>query len=169
MEKKKNEYGSLVEMIEVRNEMLKNLFRDNGFDVKLVGSNDQPIIVIKSDTKTFAIAGFVNNFDYNFCDKPFGGEITRTVNIKEYYDITFDEISELIESSEVRNVYSITDWSNGLDFSHIKTEDNGKLTFHFNEENPRYFLSKGKLYNTIEIMEKNGYSPIINNLTEKNN
>lgn len=90
--------------IQERNELLLAMFTSNGYNAQLIGDINQPAIVI--DEK-YAIAGYVHNKTYHFCDKPFGGTEIHTVQLSENPSISRSKIEELIANSEVRKLYKI--------------------------------------------------------------
>ncbi|BBI90570.1 hypothetical protein HYO65_gp178 [Tenacibaculum phage PTm1] len=147
--------------IKERNEALLNMFTSNGFNAQLVGDINQPAIVI--DGK-YAIAGYVHNKVYNFCDKPFGGTEIHSVTLSENPNISRTKILELIQKSEVRKLYKIkVNFGNqSLWYANHRNDH-----IYFSPTDTRYFFSHQNALNALNMLRVNGYinstieSPIV--------
>ena len=135
--------------IEERNQSLLNVFRNLGYDAKLVGNKNQPKIVINND---FAISGYVQNKLYHFTTKPFGGDIVQTISLNIFDPITKKDVDRLIEQTEKRKVWKI----------YVKQEDKkqNRLFYvktdnfipYFSTEDFRFFFDEQKVIETVEYL-----------------
>lgn len=134
-----------------RNELLLHTFTSNGFDAQLVGNPNQPAVVIDG---TYAIAGYVHNKLYHFCDKPFGGSEIHSVHLTENPSISRTKILELINISEPRKLHKIqVDFgAHALWFNNHRNDN-----FYFSDNDVRYFFSYAKATEALELLMLNRY------------
>ena len=104
--------------IQQRNVQLKTFFKSFGFEVKLIGDYNQPIIVINDD---YAVSGFVQNRLYHFTTKPFGGNIVRTVNLNEP-DLTKSDLDDILSSNEQKRFWRLSVKCKNNLIYYLKTE-----------------------------------------------
>lgn len=134
-----------------RNQLLLKLFTDNNFNAKLIGDPNQPAIVID---ETYAIAGYVHNKTYHFCDKPFGGTEIHSIHLSENPTISRNKIQELIDGSEKRKLYKIKVkigqyymWFNNFRHGHL----------YFSPTDVRYYFSYAKANDMILELRGSGF------------
>lgn len=95
---------SLEELVIRRNKRLLNFFISNGFNVRIVGDEQKPAIILD---ETSVLSCYVKNFDLFFTRAPFSDEIVRQFKLKHDPEVTPDEIQEVIEICQHRPVYKI--------------------------------------------------------------
>jgi hypothetical protein len=93
-----------MKVVKRRNDKLKKLFAENGFNIRLIGDPQKPAIVMNED---ILLSAFVKNFYLHFTKEPFSDEIVNT--IKLYYQVTINknELEQTIDACEHRKVYKI--------------------------------------------------------------
>jgi hypothetical protein len=95
---------SLEELVIRRNKRLLNFFISNGFNVRIVGDEQKPAIILD---ETSVLSCYVKNFDLFFTKAPFSDEIVRQFKLKHDPEVTPAEIQEVIEICQHRPVYKI--------------------------------------------------------------
>lgn len=95
---------TLEEMVARRNKRLKSLFSRNGINVRLVGDEQKPVVIMD---ESVVLSCYVKNFDLHFTKEPFSNEIIKTIKLKHEPDITRFEIQEVIELGKHRPVYRV--------------------------------------------------------------
>lgn len=95
---------SLEELVIRRNKRLLNFFISNGFNVRIVGDEQKPAIILD---ETSVLSCYVKNFDLFFTKAPFSDEIVRQFKLKHDPEVTPAEIQEVIEICLHRPVYKI--------------------------------------------------------------
>lgn len=98
----KNE--SLEELVIRRNKRLINFFVSNGFNVRIVGDDQKPAVILD---ETSVLSCYVKNFDLFFTKAPFSDEIVRQFKLKHDPEVTSLEIKEVIDSCQHRPVFRI--------------------------------------------------------------
>lgn len=137
--------------IRERNELLLAMFTTNGFDAQLVGDLNQPAIVIEGK---YAIAGYVHNKLYHFCDQAFGGTEIFTIQLSENPSISRAKILDLIEKSTVRKLYKIKSYfdQHSMWFANHR---NGNI--YFSPDDVRYYFSYKKASDDLEMLQLRGF------------
>jgi hypothetical protein len=134
--------------VEERNEQLLQIFLKLGYDAKLIGNRNQPKIIIDN---SFAISGYVHNKLYHFTDKPFGGVEVRTINLNHEDPISREEVDNLINSSEKRQIWKVglCEEKSGKTFYYVNTRD--KIPY-FAFDDCRFFFDKTKAEEAHEYL-----------------
>lgn len=146
---------SLEDMVSRRNKRLKNLFVVNGIDVRLVGDEQKPAVIMDEHV---VISCYVKNFDLHFTREPFSDEIVKTVKLKHEPEITRLELQEVIETCKHRPVYRVKHTGTDLflvGYNYLNSEDAvGRY--------PVFARNKPKVYFDLSYAEK-----VLENLTEE--
>jgi hypothetical protein len=95
---------SLEELVIRRNKRLLNFFLSNGFNVRIVGDEQKPAIILD---ETSVLSCYVKNFDLFFTKAPFSDEIVHQFKLKHDPEVTPAEIQEVIDLCQHRPVYKI--------------------------------------------------------------
>lgn len=95
---------SLEELVIRRNKRLLHFFMSNGFNVRIVGDEQKPAIILD---ETSVLSCYVKNFDLFFTRAPFSDEVVRQFKLKHEPEVTPSEIQEVIDICQHRPVYKI--------------------------------------------------------------
>lgn len=141
----KNE--SLEELVSRRNKRLLNFFNSNGFNVRLVGDDQKPAVILD---ETKVLSCYVKNFDLFFTREPFCDEVVKQFKLKHEPEVTSQEIGEAIEMCMHRPVYKIRICGSELflvGYNYLNSEDGvGRY--------PVFAKHRPKVYFDLEYAEK---------------
>ncbi|MBN2485656.1 MAG: hypothetical protein JXB34_06755 [Bacteroidales bacterium] len=152
---RKNE--SLEEMVARRNKRLKSLFSRNGVNVRLVGDEQKPAVIMD---ESVVLSCYVKNFDLHFTKEPFSDEIVKTVKLKHDPEITRYEIQEVIESCKHRPVYRILLQNSDLflvGYNYLNSEDSVGRYPVFAKHKPKVYFDKAYAEKVAESLVEEGY------------
>jgi hypothetical protein len=146
---------SLEELVLRRNKRLLSFFISNGFNVRIVGDEQKPAVILE---ETSVLSCYVKNFDLFFTKAPFSDEIVRQFKLKHDPDVTSLEIQEAIDMCQHRPVYKIRLKGTALyltGYNYLNSEDGvGRY--------PVFAKHKPKVYFDAEYAEK-----LVESLTEE--
>lgn len=137
---RKNE--TLEEMVARRNKRLKSLFSRNDVNVRLVGDEQKPAVIMN---ESVVLSCYVKNFDLHFTQEPFSDEIVKTVKLKHDPEITRQELQEVIESCKHRPVYRIVLKGTELylvGYNYLNSEDSVGRYPVFAKHKPKVYFDK---------------------------
>jgi hypothetical protein len=137
---RKNE--TLEEMVARRNKRLKSLFSRNDVNVRLVGDEQKPAVIMD---ESVVLSCYVKNFDLHFTQEPFSDEIVKTVKLKHDPEITRQELQEVIESCKHRPVYRIVLKGSELylvGYNYLNSEDSVGRYPVFAKHKPKVYFDK---------------------------
>ena len=138
---KTTKYNNLQELIFDRNRLLKKFFTDRGFDVELIGDQNQPAVIVKNFGELFAVGAHVKNFKYNFTNIPFNGHIVKSVDLNQEEELfSRQDLIEIIENTEQREVYVLKKYENPEMYFNSIVQKNGTQHVYWSETDPHYFL-----------------------------
>ncbi len=152
---RKNE--SLEEMVARRNKRLKSLFSRNGVNVRLVGDEQKPAVIMD---ESVVLSCYVKNFDLHFTKEPFSDEIVKTVKLKHDPEITRFELQEVIELCKHRPVYRIllTDTELFLvGYNYLNSEDSVGRYPVFAKHKPKVYFDRSYAEKVAENLTEEGY------------
>ena len=95
---------TLEEVIARRNKQILRLFTMHGYEVRLVGDDQKPSVVLN---EMVVLSCYAKNFDLHFTKEPFSSEIVKSFKLKDDSDVSDLELQEAIELSTHRPVYKI--------------------------------------------------------------
>lgn len=95
---------TLEEMVARRNKRLKSLFSRNGVNIRLVGDDQKPAVIMD---EAVVLSCYVKNFDLHFTKEPFSDDIIKTIKLKHEPEVTRLELQEVIELCKHRPVYRV--------------------------------------------------------------
>lgn len=150
----KNE--SLEELVTRRNKRLIHFFVSNGFNVRIVGDEQKPAVILD---EIQVLSCYVKNFDLFFTKAPFSDEIVRQFKLKHDPEVTSLELQEVIGLCQHRPVYKIK--LKGTDlfltgYNYLNSEDAiGRY--------PVFAKHRPKVYFDLDYAEK-----LASNLKEEN-
>ena len=98
---KKTPADKLAEDIKKRNERLLALFISMGYDIKLIGNDNNPAVVLNDST---IVSCHVNSFDLIFHSKPFVNDKFFVYQLTERIIITPEKFNDVINCCEHRPV-----------------------------------------------------------------
>jgi len=153
---RKNE--TLEEMVARRNKRLKNLFSRNDVNVRLVGDEQKPAVIMD---ESVVLSCYVKNFDLHFTQEPFSDEIVKTVKLKHDPEITRQELQEVIESCKHRPVFRIvlTDTELYLvGYNYLNSEDSVGRYPVFAKHKPKVYFDKTYAEKVASSLTDEGYS-----------
>ncbi|NJO69312.1 MAG: hypothetical protein HC830_08580 [Bacteroidetes bacterium] len=131
---------SLEELVLRRNKRLLSFFISNGFNIRIVGDEQKPAIILD---ETSVLSCYVKNFDLFFTKAPFSDEIVRQFKLKHEPDVTPFDIQEAIELCQHRPVYKIRLKSTGLyltGYNYLNSEDAWGGTLFLQSTAQKYIL-----------------------------
>lgn len=152
---RKNE--SLEEMVTRRNKRLKSLFSRNGVNVRLVGDEQKPAVIMD---ESVVLSCYVKNFDLHFTKEPFSDEIVKTVKLKHDPEITRYEIQEVIESCKHRPVFRIQLNNSDLflvGYNYLNSEDSVGRYPVFAKHKPKVYFDRSYAEKVAESLNEEGY------------
>lgn len=154
-ETRKNE--SLEEMVTRRNKRLKSLFSRNGVNVRLVGDEQKPAVIMD---ESVVLSCYVKNFDLHFTKEPFSDEIVKTVKLKHEPEITRYEIQEVIELCKHRPVFRILLSNSDLylvGYNYLNSEDSVGRYPVFAKHKPKVYFDRMYAEKVAESLQEEGY------------
>ncbi len=148
---------TLEEMVARRNKRLKSLFSRNGVNVRLVGDDQKPAVIMD---ESVVLSCYVKNFDLHFTKEPFSDEIVRTVKLKHDPEITRYEIQEVIEACKHRPVYRII--LNGTElflvgYNYLNSEDSVGRYPVFAKHKPKVYFDRSYAEKVAANLQEDGY------------
>jgi hypothetical protein len=152
---RKNE--SLEEMVARRNKRLKSLFSRNGVNVRLVGDDQKPAVIMD---ESVVLSCYVKNFDLHFTKEPFSDEIVKTVKLKHDPEITRYEIQEVIELCKHRPVFRILLTNSDLylvGYNYLNSEDSVGRYPVFAKHKPKVYFDRSYAEKVAESLNEEGY------------
>ncbi len=152
---KKNE--SLEEMVTRRNKRLKSLFSRNGVNVRLVGDEQKPAVIMD---ESVVLSCYVKNFDLHFTKEPFSDEIVKTVKLKHDPDITRFELQEVIELCKHRPVFRIRIKNTELflvGYNYLNSEDSVGRYPVFAKHKPKVYFDNSYAEKVAVNLAEEGY------------
>jgi hypothetical protein len=153
---RKNE--SLEEMVARRNKRLKSLFSRNGVNVRLVGDDQKPAVIMD---ESVVLSCYVKNFDLHFTQEPFSDEIVKTVKLKHDPEITRYELQEVIELCKHRPVFRILLKGSELylvGYNYLNSEDSVGRYPVFAKHKPKVYFDKSYAEKVAINLGEEGYS-----------
>jgi hypothetical protein len=148
---------SLEEMVARRNKRLKSLFSRNGVNVRLVGDEQKPAVIMD---ESVVLSCYVKNFDLHFTKEPFSDEIVKTVKLKHDPEITRYEIQEVIESCKHRPVFRILLKNSDLylvGYNYLNSEDSVGRYPVFAKHKPKVYFDRTYADKVAESLTEEGY------------
>ncbi|MBN1117937.1 MAG: hypothetical protein JXA77_12065 [Bacteroidales bacterium] len=152
---RKNE--SLEEMVTRRNKRLKSLFLRNGINVRLVGDDQKPAVIMD---ESVVLSCYVKNFDLHFTKEPFSDDIVKTVKLKHDPEITRFELQEVVESCKHRPVYRILLKDTDLylvGYNYLNSEDSVGRYPVFAKFKPKVYFDRIYAEKVAESLTEEGY------------
>ncbi len=152
---RKNE--TLEEMVARRNKRLKSLFSRNGVNVRLVGDEQKPAVIMD---ESVVLSCYVKNFDLHFTKEPFSHEIVKTVKLKHEPEITRFELQETIELCKHRPVYRILLNKSELflvGYNYLNSEDSVGRYPVFAMHKPKVYFDRTYAEKVADNLKEDGY------------
>lgn len=147
---------SLEELVIRRNRRLLSFFISNGFNVRIVGDEQKPAIILDESS---VLSCYVKNFDLFFTRAPFSDEVVRQFKLKHDPEVSSLEIQEAIDMCQHRPVYKIRLKNTELfltGYNYLNSEDGvGRY--------PVFARHRPKVYFDMEYAQK-----LVQNLIEEN-
>lgn len=153
---RKNE--TLEEMVARRNKRLKNLFSRNDVNVRLVGDDQKPAVIMD---ESVVLSCYVKNFDLHFTLEPFSDEIVKTVKLKHDPEITRLELQEVIESCKHRPVFRVLLQGTDLflvGYNYLNSEDSVGRYPVFAKHKPKVYFDKSYAEKVAVNLADEGYT-----------
>jgi hypothetical protein len=149
---------SLTEMVERRNKRLLKLFTGYGYNVRLVGDEQKPAVVLD---EMIVLSCFVKNFDLYFTREPFSDDIVKQIKLKHDTEISQLELQEAIELSTHRVVSKIQLTGTDLflvGYNYLNSEDAIGRYPVFAKHKPKIYFDKDHAVNLVEGLKSDGYN-----------
>lgn len=151
----------LQEVIKKRNNRLLNFFKSINYPVKLIGSSNNPAVILDD---SYVLSMHTHNFNLIFCDKPFDSKEIFCMKLLHEIDIDRNQITELILSSSHRRMYRICEQNSGLfltGFKFLDKNDESSIYPIFSSKNPKLYFNKENAQSVIDSNAINGSMCII--------
>lgn len=148
---------SLEEMVTRRNKRLKSLFSRNGINVRLVGDEQKPAVIMD---EAVVLSCYVKNFDLHFTQEPFSDEIVKTVKLKHEPEITRFELQEVIEVCKHRPVFRVMLKNTDLflvGYNYLNSEDSVGRYPVFAKHKPKVYFDRIYAEKVAESLAEEGY------------
>ena len=149
---------SLTEIVERRNKRLLKLFTGYGYNVRLVGDEQKPAVVLD---EMIVLSCFVKNFDLYFTREPFSNDIVKQIKLKNDTEISQLELQEAIELSTHRVVSKIQLTGTDLflvGYNFLNSEDAFGRYPVFAKHKPKIYFDKDHAVNLVEGLKSDGYN-----------
>jgi hypothetical protein len=138
---------SIEDLVSRRNKRLLSFFTLNGFDVRLIGDEQKPAVIID---ESIVLSCYVKNFDLFFTKEPFSDEVVKQFKLRHEPEVSSQEIREAIDCCQHRPVYKIKIRGTDLflvGYNYLNSEDGvGRY--------PVFARHRPKVYFDIEYAEK---------------
>ena len=148
---------TLEEMVARRNKRLKSLFSRNGLNVRLVGDDQKPAVIMD---ESVVLSCYVKNFDLHFTQEPFSDDIVRTVKLKHEPEITRMELQETIEGCKHRPVYRVRISDSELylvGYNYLNSEDSVGRYPVFAKHKPKVYFDRSYAEKVADNLVEEGY------------
>ena len=148
---------TLEEMVARRNKRLKGLFSRNGVNVRLVGDDQKPAVIMD---ESVVLSCYVKNFDLHFTKEPFSDEIVTTVKLKHEPEITRVELQETIEQCKHRPVFRVLLKETNLylvGYNYLNSEDSVGRYPVFAKHKPKVYFDRTYAEKVAANLVEEGY------------
>ena len=149
---------SLEDMVARRNKRLKRLFTENGFDIRLVGDEQKPAVIL--DEK-IVLSCFAKNFDLYFTKEPFSDDIVLHVKLTKEITVNQYDIQQAIDASVHRQIYKIKLMDTDLflvGYNYLNQEDSVGRYPVFARHKPKVYFSYEKAEEIFKLLEQDNYT-----------
>jgi len=149
---------SLEEMVARRNKRLLRFFTMHGFDVRLVGDEQKPAIILN---EMFVLSCYAKNFDLHFTKEPFSDEIVASFKLKNDNEVTKLELQEAIGLCIHRSVYKIKLMGTDLflaGYNYLNSEDAIGRYPVFSRHKPKVYFDREFAEKMVESLINDKYS-----------
>lgn len=148
---------TLEELVSRRNKRLLSFFTSNGFNVRIVGDDQKPAIILNESS---VLSCYVKNFDLFFTRAPFSDEIVRQFKLKHDPEVTSLEIQEAIDSCQHRPVYKIRIKNSDLyltGYNYLNSEDGVGRYPVFAKHRPKVYFDMEYAENLVQSLSEDSY------------
>ncbi|MFC2087470.1 hypothetical protein ACFLSA_04855 [Bacteroidota bacterium] len=154
----KNKNEPLERVVGRRNKRILRLFSKNGFNVRLIGDPEKPAIILDNE---IILSGYAHNFNFHFTNKPFEGQIVKTVKLHKDPLITKDEIEELLTAYEHRHAYKVIIKDSDLylvGYNYLNREKGEGRYPVFARYNPKIYFQEDKAWEIANMLNEETYN-----------
>jgi hypothetical protein len=137
---RKNE--PLDEMVARRNKRLKKIFTINGYNVRLIGDEQKPAVIMG---EKMVVSCYVKNFDLHFTKEPFSDEIVQSFKLKHEPEVSKFEFEQVVDMCIHRPVYKVKLVGTGLylvGYNYLNQEDSVGRYPVFGRHKPKVYFKK---------------------------
>jgi hypothetical protein len=162
---KKRDYATskkkedLTEIINRRNQRIKDFFNLCGISIRLLGNKNAPAMVVEDK---YVLNCYVHNFELRFTDNPMQGNLIYTVKLTEKPNFDKNKVLSCISDYEKRVLTKIQLkntkpilYLSGYNFLDKENKE-GKYPV-FSSYVPKIYFSEEKAKGVIEELSKDGY------------
>jgi hypothetical protein len=155
---------NLDQTIYRRNKQLLRFFTQHGYDVRLVGDNQKPYIVLNDSV---LLSCYVRNFDLHFTKGPESSEVLKTYSLKNEMDVSKMELTEILELGEHQSVYKIKKSGTNLflvGYNYFDEEDkerSGQRYPVFAQHRPKVYFDLDYVSRLAETLNNENYEVVI--------
>lgn len=149
------------EFVEKRNKRLEQFFRQNGYDhhdIRIIGDENNPAVLYQD---TFILSCYVHNFNFNWTDKHYNGNIIKTYKLKAIVPDVRAELDELIRKGEMKKVYKISSTTANLfliGWNYLDKENKDIKFPVFGKYSPKIYHTAIKANEIVDDLQKQGYA-----------
>ena len=153
----------LEKVLKRREERIKRMFFNNGFEVRLIGDPQKPAIIIDD---TYILSGYVHNFNFHFTSKPFGGEIIKTIKLHANPEVAFEEIKSLLVNYEHRHAWKIALYTQDqllylVGYNYLNRDQKEGRYPVFARHNPKIYFTQEKAEEVSAILNEENYETFV--------
>jgi hypothetical protein len=149
----------LTEIINRRNQRIKDFFNLCGISIRLLGNKNAPAMVVEDK---YVLNCYVHNFELRFTDNPMQGNLIYTVKLTEKPNFDKNKVLSCISDYEKRVLTKIQLkntkpilYLSGYNFLDKENKE-GKYPV-FSSYVPKIYFSDEKAKDVIEELSKDGY------------
>lgn len=152
--------NSIDELVIRRNKRLLNFFTRHGLDVRLVGDNQKPVVILNDN---IVLSCYVKNYDLHFVKDPETQEIVKSFTLKEDSAISKLEVVEAIEMCSHQRAYRIKHKDSGLylvGYNYFEDDSAGSGERYpvFGKHKVKVYFQKEYALSLIERFERDNYN-----------
>jgi hypothetical protein len=148
---------SLEELVSRRNKRLLRFFTENGFDVRIVGDEQKPAVILN---EMAVLSCYVKNFDLHFTKEPFSDEIVKSFKLRNEMEASKLEIQEAIESCVHRPVYKVRLIGTEMylvGYNYLNSEEAMGRYPVFAKHRSKVYFDKEYAIKLVESLSQDGY------------
>jgi len=145
-------------VIERRNRRLKEFFKRGGYNVKILGDMNKPVVVL--DNKIL-ISCYVKNFNLYFNKEPFSSTIVESIKLTGDAKLSKERLKEIFTTCKHRTAFKLKFGSTSLylsGYNYVDKQNKTKKYPVFARFDPKIYFTESKAKEVAEFLENEGYT-----------